>query len=47
MSANKRLTIALPIDVWNRLHAEAKQSGKGIGTFAADLLIARDERKNN
>lgn len=42
----KRLTVSLPIEVWDRLNAEAKQSGKTIGTFTKDLIVARDERKN-
>ena len=41
----KRLTLALPADVWDRLDAEAKALGVSIGTHARVLIIARDERK--
>lgn len=42
---NKRLTLSLPEDVWNRLDAEAKDKGMTIGTHVQHLIVARDDRR--
>lgn len=40
----KRLTIALPEDVWNRLQAEAFKNRVSIGTYLSRLVVKRDTK---
>lgn len=46
MSKDRRLTLALPIDVWRRLHREAAEQGVSIGTLGRRLLVERDAEVN-
>lgn len=43
MPRMKRLTIALPEDVWDRLQAEGFKDGVSIGTHLTRLVVKRDE----
>lgn len=43
---NKRLTVSLPADVWERLRDEAATKNVSIGTFARTLIVNRDEKRN-
>lgn len=42
----KRLTTALPEDVWDRLDAEAQEAGRSIGLYLRDLIVRRDQKKH-
>lgn len=41
----RRLTVALPDDVWDRLDAEAADHGKTIGAYLKQLIITRDAKR--
>jgi hypothetical protein len=42
----KRLTIALPDDVWQRLQQEAfSKDGVSIGTYLTRLVVKRDSKR--
>lgn len=41
----KKLTLSLPTDVWDRLRAEALSNGHGIGGYARSLILKRDARQ--
>lgn len=41
----KRLTLALPDDVWQRLADEADAHGTSIGTHVKNLIVARDSKR--
>lgn len=45
-TAHRRLTISLPVAVWDRLDLEARAAGGRIAGYTEDLIIKRDERKN-
>lgn len=42
----RTLRCDLPIDVWDRLAADAAAAGVPIGRYTRDLIIARDTRKH-
>ena len=37
----------IPADVWDRLAAEAEEQNKPLGRHLADLIVARDTRKQD
>jgi hypothetical protein len=43
---DRRLTTSLPVDVWDRLDAEARAQGITVATLLRRLVIARDKREN-
>lgn len=45
--ASKRLTINLPIEVWDRLDEQARAAGTTIGTHTKNLILARDKRQQD
>jgi macrodomain Ter protein organizer (MatP/YcbG family) len=45
-TAMRRLTLDLPVDVWDRLDAEAQDHGQRIAGYLQQLTIKRDERKH-
>lgn len=45
MKTTKTLRTDLPVEVWDRLEAEAASKGKKIGTYLRDLIVARDEKR--
>lgn len=42
----RRLTLDLPVDVWDRLDAEARLDGQRIAGFTQGLIVKRDDRKH-
>jgi len=47
MSNTRRLTIALPVEVWDRLNAEAAEHSVSIRTHLKNLIVARDKRRQD
>lgn len=45
VTAHRRLTLDLPVDVWDRLDAEAQQNGQRIAGYLRDLTVKRDGRR--
>lgn len=46
-TAMRRLTLDLPVDVWDRLDAEARVKGQRIAGYTQLLIVTRDEKKQN
>lgn len=42
----RKVTLSLPVDVWDRLDIEATATGKRIGGYLQDLIIKRDTKRN-
>lgn len=46
MRTTRTMRCDLPVDVWDRLAAEAADAGVPVGRYLRDLIVARDERKH-
>lgn len=44
-TAHRRLTLELPVEVWDRLDAEAQSKGQRIAGYAQLLIMTRDAKK--
>lgn len=45
-TAHRRLTLDLPVDVWDRLDAEARESGQRIAGYLQYLVVKRDTSRH-
>lgn len=45
-TASRRLTLDLPVDVWDRLDAEAQANGMRIAGYLRNLAVKRDAKRH-
>lgn len=45
-TAHRRLTLDLPVDVWDRLDAEAQANGMRIAGYLRNLAVKRDAKRH-
>lgn len=45
VTAQRRLTLNLPVDVWDRLDAEAQEHGQRAAGFLRNRVITRDKNR--
>lgn len=45
VTAHRRLTLDLPVEVWDRLDAEARDNGQRIAGYLRDLTVKRDTKR--
>lgn len=43
----RRLTLDLPVDVWDRLDAEAQTRGQRIAGYTQSLIMTRDSKRQS
>lgn len=46
-TAHRRLTLDLPVDVWERLDAEAQDHGQRIAGYLRNLTVTRDAKRQD